>query len=89
MLSLFIRDEVKAFAKTFSEDGRWKVSVATSEALEYKRTIDTQSSAVVLEGGPFLKVWILQDSGIDGLTEREYKYIRKAYEASNNRHGIV
>lgn len=82
-----VRDGVKAFAKTFSEDGRWKVDVKNSVMFGYTRAVDTKSNAVVIEN-PF-SVWILQGSGIDGLTEREYKYIRKAYEASNNRYEVL
>ena len=84
MFGIGIRESVKSFCETFKEDARWRMDPNMSRIeSEYTVFKDSKSRALLAEK-PRVGYFKVFQTGIDGLTNRDMRYIKRMWYKYNN-----
>lgn len=84
MFGLGIRKSVKSFCETFKEDARWRIDPNMSRTESGHTVFKDSKSQAFLAEKPRVGYFRVFQTGIDGLTNRDIRYIKRKWNKYNN-----
>ncbi len=84
MFGIGIRKSVKCFCETFKEDARWEIDVRLSSPESGHNVFKDSKSSALISEKPRVGYFKVFKTGIDGLTNRDIRYIKRMWNKYNN-----